>query len=279
MFPRILLILLSLASAQGQAPAEVDQTLRSRVNEFFRYHVDGGASLRRAMDMVAEDTKDIYFASGKPQVLKYEIAGIEYFENFTRATATVKVSRNYTIAGQVMELTQPLPTSWKVEDGKWMWYVDPGTQGGTPMAQLAQEQAAAGAAPAVAPPPDLAKPEVVAALAQSILRSTGSLDKQNVTFRWGQASEDQVVFVNGYPAVELELGWVPEIPGLSVTLDKATLSSGENGVVRFRYAPPEGLDGARQRSTSFTVQLTVVPFNQVLGIRVGFTTPNDPVRN
>jgi hypothetical protein len=59
-----LIFLPMIALGQLQTPAEqADVALRARVTEFLQYHVDG--NFRKAYDMVAEDTKDDYFASGK----------------------------------------------------------------------------------------------------------------------------------------------------------------------------------------------------------------------
>ena len=275
---RIALTVLSAAIALGQAPApatagappEVDQALRARANEFLQYHVEGGPSFRKAMTMVAEDTQDEYFASPKQPILKYVITGVEYNQDYTQATIMVDVSRTMMIFGAPHEVTNATRTSWKIEGGKWMWYMDESTRRPTPMSD-GPTQAVAGAA--VSPSlPDFSKPETVEKLAQGILRPS-SVDKSNVILLWGQASEEQVVFLNQYPGASLELAGVPSIPGLSITLDKAQLNAKEDGVVRFRYAPPAGFDPSTPAPMPFSVALVVVPYEQSLRIRVSFTQP------
>lgn len=249
------------------APAEVDQALRSRVDQFFRYHVEGGASLRRAMDMVAEESKDYYFASGKIQILKYELLGIKYNENFTQATATVKAWHTMAIVGQMLETSDDMATTWKIEEGKWVWYIDPTLFSVIPVSDAEKTKPPPGL------PPGLEHPEAVAALGQSILRGGGSkIDKRTVSFKWGQAGEDQVVFLNEYPIAQLELVWSKDVPGLSVTLDKAEVGSGENGVVRFRYSPPVGFDPSKAVDRTITVNLVVEPFSQVIRIQTLFSS-------
>lgn len=262
--------MVSAAIAAGQVPPEVDQTLRARVNQFFQYHVEGGASLRKAMEMVADETKDVYFASGKLQVVKYQIKEVEYNGDFTQAKVSLDVSRNVVFVGQVSEVTQTMPTTWKIEDGKWMWYLDKSIlqNSMTDVPMVGTATATPGA-----PPPDLSKPESVAALAESILRPS-SVDKQSVSLRWGQASEDTVVFLNSHPGVELELGGWPDVPGLSIVVDKATLQAKENGALHFRYTPPAGLDATKQRPPEpFLVPLRIIPFNEVFRIQVIFSKP------
>ena len=264
-------LLLFTGIGLGQAPPpEVDQELRARVNQFFQYHVEGGAGLRRAMDMVAEDTKDEYFSSGKIQVQKFAITGIEYGPDFTNARVSLDVEQKIAILGQAELITMPMKTAWKVEDGKWMWHLDRSNTWTSPMAEKAGVPATAENATGTIPA-DLAKPELFNARAQSIMRGS-KLDRENVGFRWGVPSEQTVTFLNSHPYAELEVGGIPEVPGFTVSLDKAVLQAGENGVIRFKYAPPEGFDPATVPPPQpFSAQLEVTPFAQRLRIRVSFS--------
>src|SRR6185503_11638050 len=71
----------------NKPPADVDQALRARITEFYQYHVK--QQFRQAEALVAEDTKEFFYTHNKPQYLSFEIARIEYSENFTRAKATM----------------------------------------------------------------------------------------------------------------------------------------------------------------------------------------------
>ncbi|HSP66803.1 MAG TPA: hypothetical protein VLN48_03680, partial [Bryobacteraceae bacterium] len=82
MFALVLLPLLLLAQAPGKLEAE--QALRARVTEFLQYHVDG--NFRKAYDMVAADTQDDYFNTGKVQIKGFTIDDVQFSENFTKAT-------------------------------------------------------------------------------------------------------------------------------------------------------------------------------------------------
>lgn len=106
-------------------PADVDQALRARVQEFFQYHVTG--EFRKAEALVAEDTKDLYYNRDKPRYLKFiEIARIDYNPDFTKATATVMVVTPQMIPGwEGGAPTIPIPSTWKIENGKWCWYLEP----------------------------------------------------------------------------------------------------------------------------------------------------------
>src|SRR5437868_2594034 len=58
----------------NKPPADVDAALRARITEFYDYHVKG--QFRKADELVAEDTKEYYFESRKPQYLSFEISRI-----------------------------------------------------------------------------------------------------------------------------------------------------------------------------------------------------------
>src|SRR5580704_3639831 len=73
------------------APPEVDQVLRARVTEFFQDFVDG--KFRLAINLVAEDTQDFYFASPKLEMVAFKIQAINYSNNFTNAVVNLSVTR------------------------------------------------------------------------------------------------------------------------------------------------------------------------------------------
>ncbi len=136
-----LTVLAAAAFAQstqaGEAPlappkAKVDKALRQRITEFYRLQVDG--KYREAEALVADDTKDYYYASGKTSLLSFEIKNISYFDKYKHATAvlsTQRYLRHPEFAGHPM--TSPLTSTWKLERGKWVWYVDPETLRQTPL--------------------------------------------------------------------------------------------------------------------------------------------------
>src|ERR1035438_2690217 len=109
----------------AKPPADVDQALRARVREFIQDHVTG--EFRKAEALVAEDTKDLFYNRNKPRYLQFvEIARIDYSANFTKATATVMVVSPEMIAGWGGgPPTIPIPTTWKIENGKWCYYLEP----------------------------------------------------------------------------------------------------------------------------------------------------------
>src|SRR5436305_14039873 len=86
------------APESQEPPAEVDAALRSRITEFFQYHVSG--EYRKAEALVADDTKDLFYNRNKPRYIAFVgIPRIQYSDNFTRAVATVVVKTLEMIPG------------------------------------------------------------------------------------------------------------------------------------------------------------------------------------
>jgi hypothetical protein len=106
-----------------KAPPDVEEALRARITAFYQAHVD--RKFRQADDYVAKDTKDFYYEANKPGYLAFEIGKIVYSDNFTKARAIVNCKISFPLPGfgdgPVMA---PVPSTWKVEDGQWYWYVD-----------------------------------------------------------------------------------------------------------------------------------------------------------
>ena len=263
-------ILLPLISwGQAAPPPEVEQALRARVTEFLQYHVDG--NFRKAYDMVAEDTKDDYFASGKVQLKGFQINDVRFTDNFTKAEVSGTISKTFSVAGQDMPVTVPSTTTWKVENGKWVWYKEAQETRMTPMGPSLA--GAPGTAPPLRPfdaaglPPKL-DDKAVAAAGESILQQV-SVDKKVITLATDKPSEERVVFHNGMTgSVQLELT-APEIPGFSAKIEQAIVRAAADVPVVFRYEPG---DSAGRRDP-VTVRLTVEPLNQVFTIRVNFSAP------
>jgi hypothetical protein len=263
-------VILSPLIALGQqstAAAEAEQTLRARVTEFLQYHVEG--NFRKAYDVIADDTKDDYFNSGKVQLKGFTIDKVVFNDNFTKATVTAMLSKTMNVIGQEFPATVPSTTTWKIENGKWVWTndvkavwttpMDPPT-GRRPEATTPASNDAGGDLPKVFDDKTLAN------AAQSILQQVG-VDKKQVTLATNGLSEDRVVFHNGMPgSVQLELG-VPDIPGFSAKVEQTFVRAGADVPVVFRYEPG---DPAKRRAEPTTVELVVQPLNQNFTIQVNF---------
>jgi hypothetical protein len=262
-----------IAFAQLQTPAEqAEVALRARVNEFLQYHVDG--NFRKAYEMVADDTKDEYFNTGKARLTDFKIIDIKFTDNFTKAAVTATMSKTISVLGQDMPISSPSTTNWKIENGKWVWYSDVKVASVNPISVATPFGAAAPTPPVKSNdggipglPKDLDEKSIANA-AKNILQQLG-IDKKEATLAVDKPSDDKVVFHNGMPgSVQLELS-APEIPGLTAKLEQSIVRSGGDVSVLFHYEPAV----SAQRRDPVIVQLVVQPTNQTFAIRINFAGP------
>ena len=116
-------------------PADVDKALRERMYQFYHFHVTG--EYRKAEALVAEDTKDFFYTRNKPAYLSFEISRITYSDNYTRAKAVVLCEQYVMMPGFADKpLKVPTPSTWKLEDGKWYWWIDPEALRDTPFGKM-----------------------------------------------------------------------------------------------------------------------------------------------
>lgn len=149
-----IIVLAALACAQEPAekpPAEVDEALRARMQEF--YHYFETQEYRKAEKLIAEDSQDFFYNHNKPHYLSTSIQSIKYFDHFTRATAVILCEQYIMMpgfAGKPMKV--PTTSTWKIVDGQWFWYVDPNESRRTPWGVMAERPNNTPAQPAALPP-------------------------------------------------------------------------------------------------------------------------------
>jgi hypothetical protein len=276
-FEASLVLLLPLAAFAQTAPPEVDQALRSRVNEFFQAHVD--ANYRRAFELVAEDTKDYYFATEKVRFKSFKVGDIKYNDDFTDAVVDVLGQREMRMRFDFPVVVEPVPmkSHWKIENGKWCFYDHNRLTWITAMGpsdlDKLKPQNPDGAAPKG---PDLSD-KSIAAMAQQIVQQS-SIDKNELTLPLNKPTTEQVTFHNGQQGmIKLALQDGVKPAGLTVTLDKNEVNAGENAVIKVHFEPPADLV-AGAIPANFTVRLIMDPFSIQFPITIKFAAPAQPAR-
>jgi hypothetical protein len=268
MVSRVALLLLPLlAFGQNQQnghapPADVDQALRARATEFLQFHVDG--NFRKAMNLVAEDTQDYYFAANKIRLVDFKITDIAYNDDYTKAEVTAIITRMWRIHVEEEKVVVPMVTAWKIEDGKWVWYYDEKSKRRF-LSMGESDPEAIRKMPPVGQMPDLS-PEAMQKSADKILTQS-KVDRTEVTFAVDKKSVEMVTFHNGFPgAVMLTAYIVRPVPGFTAELKKASLGKGEDAVLVLHYTPTaEAAKGTTQ------VDLRLQPFDEVFSVAVAFT--------
>jgi hypothetical protein len=250
-FAPVLLLALALhadTNAAKPPSPKVDKALRERVTQFYQRQVE--RRYREAEEFVAADTKDYFYSANKGDYLSCAIDRIEYLNNAKQAKAWLQCERNIMFpgfAGQVLKM--PVISTWKLEKGKWFWYVDQKGPVETPFGLIKpgtpgdQRSTGAPATPFSIPSMEIALNKVKA-------------DKAALTLKAGETA--QVTFTNTAPGVMgVSCRLLPE--GISVSPMQAELQKG--GTVTMTVKALEGASGT-------TLQFAITPTGETISIPV-----------
>ena len=205
----------------NRPPAAVDKALRERITEFYQDHVTG--QFRNAEQLVAEDTKDFFYSGNKPRYISFEISRIDYSENFTRARVTTLCEQNVVLPGFGGVFKVPTSSTWKLENGKWYWYVDQSLLRDTPFGRMGASPSPADGQPAQA----TALPPVTSMTSADFAFNRIQVDKNSLTLKAGESG--QITLANTAPGVMTITCVKPE--GFEATPERVALKAGEKVTV------------------------------------------------
>ena len=264
---RVVLLVLGAAVAFAQtppatpekAPPEVDAALRARISQFYQFEVQG--KYYQALQLVAEETRDLYVGSDKASAKGFEISSIRYSDDFTKADVIVLVQRLLAVEGFMGHpLPVKEPSHWKLENGQWCYFAEPWNGLHSPFGRPAPPRMSlpAGGPPGASrpqPPPPGKLPNQL----------TLTVDKPNVRLKSSGPSSEQVAISNPSPwPMALSLS-DPKIAGLTVNLDRMVLKPGEKAILSI-----QSNGGAQITTTPITVAVKVQQTNQIIPIKVSF---------
>ena len=244
-----------------------EAALRARVSQFMQYHVEGKFS--KAMELVAEDTKEQYFAGGKQRLKAFKLESVKLTDKNTKAVVTTIVTRDWDIRMQQHEVVIPMVTTWKVQKGQWFWYWDANGTWLTPMGPSKIEPLSKNPDGTIKGLPPKIGTDEVAAQARNILAQSG-LSKSEVVFDPAVVNGERVAFTNGVQGyVKVSLEGIPRLEGFSANLESpGVTANGQIGVI-LSYQPVT----EAPIPDDFTIQVVTEPLNQSYPIRVRFTHP------
>ncbi|MDR3698262.1 MAG: hypothetical protein P4L56_01425 [Candidatus Sulfopaludibacter sp.] len=244
LFATVLCAQTARTAAEPPAPHGVDQALRARVTQFLNYHITG--EFRKAEALVAADSKDVFYNRSKPRYMSCKgITSVHYSEHFTKAYVTAMCALPVVIQPSDNELqsdstalpwtapTVPLPSMWKLEHGKWFWYVDKNLDrrspfGTMPMVPTGQPIAPGAMLPMIKTPAGTAAPappEGFNATPQGSMADPGML------------AAIQAVHV---PVTAASLGKVPEADLHHVKLEKSSITLDVGSSVKVKISNDAG---------------------------------------
>lgn len=235
-----------------KAPPEIDSALRQRVAAFYQAHVEG--RFRVADGFVAEDSKDIFFEADKRRFKKFEISRITYSDNYTRARVLITGDTEMPMGpAGVVPVKLPLLSNWKVEGGKWFWYVEsPSKEQRTPFGVMKP-----GPAGSTTPPGLPAGPSVA-----DVLKAV-ELSRNEVVFRSSQPSRQEIEVTNRMPGAVRLAAYCDRLAGLRMRLEQSELKPNETTRIVFDYKP-----AGQTASKELAAELTVEPTGRRMPIRV-----------
>ena len=230
----------------NKPPAKLDKELRARIDEFYQDHIK--QQFRKADSLVAADTKEFFYVQNKPAYLSCETSRIDYSEKFTRAKATVLCEQYVMLPGFADKpMKVPIPSTWKLEKGKWYWYVDREALRQTPFGKMT---AGAGTSKGTG------LPAVLPDNADFVLTLVKA-DKETVELKAGMS--EKVTISNSAPG-NMDLTIVGRIPGIEATLDHTQLKVGDRAILTLKASdkPQPGLVSIRVEQTGLVIPIQVM---------------------
>ena len=246
-----------------KAPAGVDEALRKRVSHFYQAHVD--AKFRVADQVVAEDSKEIFFAAPKPKYEGFEIVRTNYWDNFTKAEAVVACKAFWNIQGENMPVTMPITTTWKLENGDWYWYWRAPEKVETPFGTMnfnsgVPRDPNTPAAPVMPANPVKMKEQILSMI---------QVDKSEIMLSSYEPASAEVKIKNGMPGpISLRTDVDGAFAGFTAKLDKTDLKGGDTAILKIVCEPKD-----RAPKPTLIVRIYVEPTNQIFPVKLTFAVP------
>src|SRR6185312_2877447 len=119
LFPAIAMT--AVAQTTSPANAAAEKALRARAQQF--YQLELKKNFRQAEELVADDSRDYFYNSGKPSFQDVKVGNIDFTDNGRKAVVHITVKTQLMAPGigaQVFEA--PATSTWKLEKGQWRWY-------------------------------------------------------------------------------------------------------------------------------------------------------------
>ncbi len=223
-------------STAVQPPAGQEDTLRARVKQYVEDCVNH--KYRDAESLVGEESRDIFYDSGKPQYKSFDgVEKITWSENFTKAEVQLRAGMDMPMGSVTLHAHPLLVMDWHLTDGQWYVHI-PAPQEGVRMpwgGMVKMQPVPQGSA---GPPPDMPalSPSDIKRKADQILNGV-RVDHTVLDLESTKPGLAAFHVTNASPGpITLQLE-APDYPGLSVTLDKKQLLPNEQAVATVRWKP------------------------------------------
>lgn len=247
----------TLAAGYGALGAPVtpksDAALRARADQFLNLIV--GKKYRQAEALIADDTKDFYYAIPKPDLTSFRITDVQYAPDGRSARVTANTKRTILMPGApIAPIEMPLVTTWKLERGAWMLYIDQTARTNMPMGQIRPGPATSSSTAM----PDVPSPEQLARLSQT---AGLTVEPTEITLDPANSGPTAITITNRLPApISVEL--FNPIAGLAVELPAGNVAPDQKAQVRVAPTP-----NTTERPTQLLLRVQPMGQTLVIGLK------------
>jgi hypothetical protein len=235
------------------APPEVMDAVKARVVQFYTYFKE--AKFRQAEALVTEESKDLFYNAPKKPLLGFEVATIQFNEQFDEAKVLVNVDTMSPLMGAT-PFKLPVGGKWVWVNDNWFLHMEERKRE-SPFGEMKGGTGAPQGVTAGAFSGQGIKPEA--------LQNMYAVETRQVRFPGGsdEPVERSVVLHNTGPAkLEIEKQGA-DLPGLTVDTGEGQVEPGEQREIRFTYDPTvANLTGERD------IYFGVLPLMQRFAIKV-----------
>jgi len=245
------------------APPDVEKALRERVSGFYQCYVEG--KYRQAEQYVSEDTKDLHYQQEKNKIRSHRILKIVFDDSFKKARVATIVGTTVGLRGIRHDVEAPMSSTWRLEEGKWMYYFNAKEGVDTPVGLMR--------------PGPTGESNIHTANRLPIgeaIKNTGAIfrqmkvSKNSVVLKSYEKSSDTILIENNMPG-PLSVDFHGEsLAGLKWSFDKKDLNQGEKAVLTFHYAPVD-----QRAKPALTGTLRLEPFAQSIPVTIVFDIPEE----
>jgi len=245
----------SPADLFSKAPPAVDEALRSTVSKFYQHYVDG--KFRAATQYVAEDSQDIFFEADKRRCHRFEILKVDYQDDFTKANVLVNCATDILMPPLgVTRVMMPLSSKWKIESGKWLWFVVP---------REGRQSAFGDMKPGEGSATDATIPRGPSV--EDLMKMV-TLDRGTMNVKAGEKKSEEFTVSNGMTGA-LKLTVAPGLPSdFKVRIVPAELKGKDTAKVTIEYDPRT--DKPRTAGMREELRIVAEPMNRPLPVVVTF---------
>jgi hypothetical protein len=245
LFPAVAMT--AVAQTTSPANAKAEKALRARAEQFYKLEIQ--KEFRQAEAIVAEESKDYFYNSGKPNLKDVKVGKIEFTDKGTRAVVHIVATVELMAPGIGRQnFAAPTVSNWKLEKGRWVWYFNKESSMATPFGKMKFGDSRAGAS----------MMDIMGKGSAASLKALVTTDRDSVTLS-ADHPEDAVTLTNKLPGavtVSLKEG---DIEGIQAELDKTSVGSGEKVVLRVKRTG---------NAKSGTLVMSVAPLGEDFEIQV-----------